>query len=93
MRLKPTTSPFMQGATLDLEVTMSSGMLPTDKARNDEILAMATEVLGSREAAGRWMEEPAVGLGQRRPLDLLSTSAGVETVRTFLERLQYGVYT
>ena len=72
---------------------MSSGTMLANKARTDEVLAMATEVLGSREAAGRWMEEPAVGLEQRRPLDLLSTSAGVEIVRTFLERLQYGVYT
>ena len=72
---------------------MPSGTLPVDKARTDKILAMATEVLGSREAAGRWMEEPAIGLDQRRPLDLLSTSAGVDIVRTFLQRLQHGVYT
>ena len=72
---------------------MPSGTLPSDKARTDEILAMATEVLGSREAAGRWMEEPAIGLDQGRPLDLLSASAGMDIVRTFLERLHYGVYT
>ena len=72
---------------------MPSGTRPTDKARTDEILTMATEVLGSREAAGRWLMEPATGLDQRRPLDLLSTSAGVDIVRTFLERLRYGVYT
>ena len=72
---------------------MPVGTLPVDKARTDKILTMATEVLGSQEAAGRWMEEPAVGLDQRRPLDLLSTSGGVDIVRTFLQRLQYGVYT
>ncbi len=72
---------------------MPSGTLPTDKPRTDEILAMATEVLGSREAAGRWMQEPAIGLDQRRPLDMLSTSAEMDIVKTFLERLQHGVYT
>ncbi len=72
---------------------MPSGTLPTDKARTDEILATATEVLGSQEAAERWMEEPAIGLDQRRPIDLLSTSAGMDIVKTFLERLQHGVYT
>ena len=93
MRLKPPTLPVTFGAALDAKVAMSSETMLTEKARNDEILATATGVLGSREAAERWMEEPAIGLEQRRPSDLLSTSAGADIVRTFLERLQYGVYT
>ena len=72
---------------------MPCGILPTHEARTDEILAIATEVLGSREAARRWLEEPAIGLNQRRPLDLLFTAVGAEIVKTFLERLQHGVYT
>jgi uncharacterized protein (DUF2384 family) len=31
-------------------------------------------------------------LNQRRPIDLLATTAGVELVEEFLERLEYGVY-
>jgi putative toxin-antitoxin system antitoxin component (TIGR02293 family) len=57
-----------------------------------EILAKATEVLGSREEAEQWLERPAIGLNQRRPIDLLATPAGVEMVENFLERLDYGVY-
>lgn len=57
-----------------------------------EILAKATEVLGSQEAAEQWLERPAVGLDQRRPIDLLQTPAGVELVEDFLTRLGYGVY-
>jgi putative toxin-antitoxin system antitoxin component (TIGR02293 family) len=57
-----------------------------------EILAKATAVFGSQEAAEQWLERPAIGLDQRRPIDLLATSAGVELVETFLERLRYGVY-
>src|SRR5271165_1800696 len=57
-----------------------------------EILAKATEVLGSREEAEQWLEHPAIGLNQRRPIDLLATPAGVEMVESFLERLDYGVY-
>jgi putative toxin-antitoxin system antitoxin component (TIGR02293 family) len=49
--------------------------------------------MGSQEAAEQWLERPAIGLDQRRPIDLLSTPAGVELVETFLERLEYGVYT
>jgi len=57
-----------------------------------EILAKATTVFGTQERAEQWLERPATGLNQRRPIDLLSTPAGVELVEDFLERLEYGVY-
>jgi putative toxin-antitoxin system antitoxin component (TIGR02293 family) len=57
-----------------------------------EVLAKATEVFGSQRDAEQWMERPAIGLDQRRPIDLLRTPAGAELVETFLERLEYGVY-
>jgi putative toxin-antitoxin system antitoxin component (TIGR02293 family) len=57
-----------------------------------EILAKATEVLGSQEEAEQWLERPAIGLDQRRPIDLLTTPAGEKLVEEFLERLEYGVY-
>jgi putative toxin-antitoxin system antitoxin component (TIGR02293 family) len=40
-----------------------------------------------------WLERPALGLEQRRPIDLLSTTAGVKLVEDLLGRLEYGVYT
>jgi len=57
-----------------------------------EILAKATSVLGSRTEAEQWLERPAIGLEQRRPIDLLATTAGVEIVENYLERIAYGVY-
>ena len=57
-----------------------------------EILAKATEVFGSQEEAEQWLERPATGLDQQRPIDLLATPAGVELVEDFLQRLEYGVY-
>lgn len=57
-----------------------------------EILATATEVLGSQEEAELWLERPATGLDGRRPLDLLATPAGVELVEEFLHRIEHGVY-
>lgn len=57
-----------------------------------EILAKATDVFGSQVEAEQWLERPAIGLDQRRPIDLLSTPAGVELVEDHLERLEYGVY-
>lgn len=57
-----------------------------------EVLARATEVFGTRQAAERWLNEPAIGLNQRRPIDLLSTTIGTEAVKTYLDRMDYGVY-
>lgn len=57
-----------------------------------EILAKATDVLGSQAEAEQWLERTAIGLDQRRPIDLLATPAGVELVEDYLERLEYGVY-
>jgi uncharacterized protein (DUF2384 family) len=33
-----------------------------------------------------------MGLGQRRPIDLMASPAGVEMVETLLMQLEYGVY-
>jgi putative toxin-antitoxin system antitoxin component (TIGR02293 family) len=57
-----------------------------------EVLAKATDVFGSQEQAEAWLSRPAVGLNQQRPIDLLTTAAGVELVESFLTRLDYGVY-
>jgi putative toxin-antitoxin system antitoxin component (TIGR02293 family) len=57
-----------------------------------ELLARTTELLGSQQDAERWLEQPALGLDGRRPIDLLATPAGAELVEEFLTRLEYGVY-
>lgn len=57
-----------------------------------ELLARATSVFGSQADAEQWFERPAVGLNQRRPIDLLSTPAGLETVEDHLTRFEFGVY-
>ena len=57
-----------------------------------EILGRATDVFGSQAEAERWLERPTMALDRRRPLDLLSTPAGIEAVEDHLTRLEYGVY-
>lgn len=57
-----------------------------------EIFSHAIDVMGSEEAAEVWMNKPAIGLANRKPVDLLATSAGVEAVEEYLTRLEYGVY-
>lgn len=58
-----------------------------------EVLARATRVLGSQDAAERWLAHPAIGLNQRCPVDLLATPTGAKMVTDYLGRIQYGVYT
>src|SRR5208282_6213808 len=58
-----------------------------------EILAKATRVLGSQEEAEQWLKRPAIGLDQQRPVDLLTTPAGVKLAEDYLGRLEYDVYT
>jgi putative toxin-antitoxin system antitoxin component (TIGR02293 family) len=57
------------------------------------ILAQAIRVLGDRAEAEDWLQRPAYALNQQKPIDLLSTPAGVDMVRTLLGRIEYGVYT
>ena len=65
----------------------------TEKTVGVEILAKASAVFGSKQEAQQWLERPATGLNQRRPIDLLATFAGVALVEDFLTRLEYGTYT
>lgn len=57
-----------------------------------EILGRAIEIFGTKDAAEAWLNTPAIGLNQRRPIDLLSTVVGVEAVEDYLTRIEYGVY-
>lgn len=58
-----------------------------------EMLARATKILGSQDAAERWLERPAIGLDRKSPIDLLATPAGTRMVDDYLTRIEYGVYT
>lgn len=57
-----------------------------------EVLGRATEILGSRKEAETWMNTPAIGLNQRKPIDLLATAVGLEAIEDYLTRIEYGVY-
>jgi putative toxin-antitoxin system antitoxin component (TIGR02293 family) len=58
-----------------------------------EILAKASSVLGSQDEAEQWLRRPAIGLDQQRPINLLTTPAGVKLVEDYLGRLEYDGYT
>jgi len=60
--------------------------------RTADVVSRGIEVFGSREAAERWLGLPAIGLGDRRPIDLLKTPEGARDVSDFLDQLKFGVY-
>ncbi len=54
-------------------------------------LAQATEILGSREKASRWLQKPNRALGGDVPLRMLDTDIGTNAVLEELARIDYGV--
>ena len=56
------------------------------------IVALATDTLGTREKASRWLQSPNRVLEDQTPLSLLDTDSGVRAVETILGRIEYGLY-
>lgn len=83
----------LQRRKSDAQDTLLSPEQSSRAWRFAEILAQATDILGSQDEAEAWLVEPAIGLNNRRPVDLLASAAGAEAVGTYLMRLEYGVYT
>ncbi|MBW7922326.1 MAG: DUF2384 domain-containing protein [Rubellimicrobium sp.] len=57
-----------------------------------EILGRASEIFGSQDEAEAWLARPAIGLDQRRPIDLMATTVGAGAVEDYLTRIEYGVH-
>jgi putative toxin-antitoxin system antitoxin component (TIGR02293 family) len=57
-----------------------------------EIVARATSVFGSQEAAEEWLSKPARALEGKRPTELLATQTGTQLVEDLLQQIDYGVY-
>lgn len=71
------------------EVTALAG-----KKVADYVLAEATRILGTEEAAMYWLSMPTPSLpGRAKPIDLLSTPGGCQLVLDLLVRIEHGVYT
>lgn len=61
-------------------------------ARIARLFDHAKRILGSSEAARRWLEEPNLALGREVPLDVAATELGAQEVDALLTRLEHGVY-
>lgn len=57
-------------------------------ARHTSVHKRAAEVFGTDEEARRWLREPAFTLDHQRPIDLLESDSGAQTVMDLLHRLE-----
>lgn len=61
--------------------------------RLTEVLHAANELFeGDIHAANQWLKKPARGLGGKKPLEMLTTSAESEAVLNLIGRLEHGVF-
>ena len=58
----------------------------------DLIIDRATEVLGNKEEAMRWLGTPVRGLDFATPVSLLATKKGQTRVNDILGRMEYGIW-
>ncbi len=69
---------------------------PLDSAASErvvrvaDIVRMAEESFGGREAATRWLKTANLGLGGATPLSMLDTEPGAGEVRRILSSIDYG---
>lgn len=57
------------------------------------VFGQATQILGCDGSAEAWMTKAAIGLANRKPIDLLATPSGVAMVEEYLVRLEHNVHT
>lgn len=60
--------------------------------RQEQILMQATNTLGNRTHADRWLVSPVLALNRRSPCRLLVEPDGYPEVRDVLLRIEFGIY-
>jgi putative toxin-antitoxin system antitoxin component (TIGR02293 family) len=64
----------------------------TDPEELTKAVARATEVLGDRDAALRWLWTPVAALDYATPVSVLGASQGVTRVDDVLKQMEHGVW-
>ncbi len=58
----------------------------------EPVIERATEVIGDRDEALRWLGTPVRALDYATPISLLGTPEGIARVRDVLGRMEHGVW-
>jgi putative toxin-antitoxin system antitoxin component (TIGR02293 family) len=56
------------------------------------ILAIATDAFDDEALARRWLSEPNIQLGNRRPIDVIGTAEGRRAVEIVLNQIKYAIF-
>ena len=56
-----------------------------------ELIEIAKDIMEPEDVAS-WFSKPKEALSGRRPLDLLSTFKGIQSVREILEKTRWGIF-
>ena len=71
-------------------------LIPTESDRAYRLAAVlctAFELFeGNKQAARRWLQQPAKALGGNTPLDYLDTEAGADAVRDLMGRVEHSIF-
>ena len=62
------------------------------KKNFDKVFQATLALFGSEEAANHWLKNPVRGLGNKRPIDMLSTTEDTKAVLNLIGRLEHGVF-
>lgn len=69
-----------------------------DTLKTEKVLELAAfaqrgiEVIGSKEYFAEWLQSPLPALNNKKPIDFLDTSFGIQMLLKILGRLEHGVY-
>ena len=58
----------------------------------EKIMVIATEAFDDKEKAERWMQQPNIQLGWRKPIDVIGYPEGYNAVETVLYQIQYALF-
>lgn len=69
-----------------------------DTLKTERVLELAsfaqrgTEVIGNKKMFAEWVQSPLMALGNKKPIDFLDTSFGINFLLKILGRLEQGVF-
>ncbi|MSV27795.1 MAG: DUF2384 domain-containing protein [Bryobacterales bacterium] len=67
-------------------------MIAIAAVNTQRLEAQALEVFPDNEKAARWIREPNPALANKRPIDMVETEEGYQTVCDVLTRIESGTY-
>jgi len=83
------TQPLFSSVTMPVSTRADARKLAGEDlgslTRAQGIYDRATQLFGDRHAAATWLKSPKVGLGHKRPVDVIQTAEGCNLVEKLLE--------